>query len=171
MSDPANTYRTHPSGSTGPRTAEGKRRTKYNAMRHGIFADIVLTSEPFRESFEDYVKLLRVLRDAIRPADGLEKTLVEQLAFEFLRLSRVYKADVQVTPLVFERITRMLKDGSPLVQTELIEIDKGGEVVILQKGLDPELVLRYGNSISKHIDRILDRLEHLQAARTSPLKE
>jgi hypothetical protein len=158
-------------GRTGPRTAEGKGRTKNNAIRHGIFADIVLTSEPFRESSQQYSKLLRSLHKAIRPANGLEQTLVEQLAFEYFRLSRVYKADAQVTPLVFKRITHMLNDGKPLAQAELVEIDKGREVVILQKGLDPELVLRYGNSISKQIDRILDRLEHLQVARTSPLRE
>src|ERR1700685_2374926 len=78
-----------PAKRTGRRTEEGKQRAKHNARQHGIFADHVLTAEPFRESVPDFQKLLRSLCEAIQPANALEQALVEMLAFEFLRLGRV----------------------------------------------------------------------------------
>jgi hypothetical protein len=51
----------------GPRTPQGKQRTKNNAIHHGIFARLVLKGESFRESENDYVDLLVSLREAIQP--------------------------------------------------------------------------------------------------------
>src|SRR4029077_4657089 len=114
IADPGNKSHPQPSGSTGPRTEEGKRRSRRNAARHGIFAKIVLSGDHFQESVEDYKKLHRVLRKAKRPVGAFEETLVEQLAFEFLRLARLYKADAQVAPLIFERVVKTLSEGHAL---------------------------------------------------------
>jgi hypothetical protein len=143
--------------STGPRTPKGKRRTKYNAIRHGIFADLVLTGEPFRESVQDYKRLLEVLREAVKPDNALDQTLVEVLAFEFLRLSRIYKADAQIAPQMFERVHTALVDDSPHVFTEYV--DKEREFAFVQKSLGPELLLRYFSNVTKHIHRILDQFD------------
>jgi hypothetical protein len=143
--------------STGPRTPQGKRRSRHNAVRHGIFADMVLTSEPFRESTHDYDRLLEALVGAIKPKNALQQTLVEMLAFEFLRLSRIYKVDAQIAPRMFENVQKSLAENSPSLITEYI--DRKREIIVVQKQLDPELLLRYGSVVSKHIHRILDRLE------------
>jgi hypothetical protein len=167
IADPGNNLRPHPSGSTGPRTDEGKRRSRRNATRHGIFAKIVLAGEHFQESVEDYEKLHRVLRKAKRPVGAFEETLVEQLAFEFLRLARVYKADAQVAPLIFERVAKTLSEGNSVTDTQTIEIDRQTEIVVLHKNVDPELLLRYGSTINKQIDRILNQLDRSQLMRES----
>src|ERR1017187_8811890 len=101
--------------STGPRTPEGKRRTKFNAIQHGIFADLVLTAEPFRESVPAYKKLLNALCKAIQPSNALDQALVEVLTFEFLRLSRIYKADAQIAPRMFEQVHAVLVQDNPRV--------------------------------------------------------
>ena len=142
---------------TGPRTPEGKRRTKYNAIQHGVFADLVLTAKPFRESVPAYKKLLNALCKAIQPINALDQALVEVLAFEFLRLSRIYKADAQIAPRMFEQVHAVLVQDNPRVFTECV--DRGTEIAIVQKTLDPELLLRYGTSVTKHIHRILDHFD------------
>jgi hypothetical protein len=143
--------------STGPRTPEGKRRTKFNAIQHGVFADLVLTAEPFRESVPAYKKLLNALCTAIRPSNALDQALVEVLAFEFLRLSRIYKADAQIAPRMFEQIHAALVQDNPDEFTECL--DEGTEIAFVQKMLDPELLLRYETTVTKHIHRILDRFD------------
>jgi hypothetical protein len=142
--------------STGPRTPEGKRRSKYNAIRHGIFADLVLTGEPFRESIQDYKRLLEALRKAFKCDNALDQILVQVLAFELLRLSRIYKADAQIAPRMFERVQTDLVENNPHVFTECV--DKEREVVLVQRPLDPEIILRYASSVMKNIQRILAQL-------------
>jgi hypothetical protein len=155
-----------PARRTGPRTVEGKRRAKRNATQHGIFADHVLTAEPFRESVPNYEKLLCSLCEAIQPSNALEQALVEMLAFDFLRLSRVYKSDAQIAPRMFERVHAALVEEKPHVHTERVE--KEEEIVIVQRALDPELAIRYEAHLSREIDRILNRLERLQRMRQGP---
>jgi hypothetical protein len=147
--------------STGSRRSHGRKQSRHNAIRHGIFADIVLTGEPFRESVEDYERLHAELRKGIRPRSPLQEMLIEALAFEFLRMSRVYKADAQVAPRIFKRVEEELTNKDSEVVVEIV--DREREIALIRKQLDPELLLRYGNSISKQIHRILDRLERLQA--------
>src|ERR1700680_4067583 len=128
----------HSRSSTGPRTPEGKRLTKYNAVRHGIFADLVLTGEPFRESIQDYNRLHKALRKAVRRDNPLDHILAYVLAFEFLRLSRIYKVDAQIAPLMFERVHTALVEDNPRVLTECV--DKEREFAFVQRPLDPELL-------------------------------
>lgn len=75
---------------SGPRTPEGKRRSKYNAITHGLFASVVLED---RESKEEYRRLLRSLREDIRPQGALEGLLVGKLAMLFWRTRRVLAAE------------------------------------------------------------------------------
>jgi len=88
--------------------AKVKPESRHNAISHGIFARI-LTSEPEKE---DYRRLLEGVEEAIRPANGLEQVLVEKLAMLLLRLKRVYKADLDTAPAMFERV----KDDLDLIQ-------------------------------------------------------
>ena len=149
---------TLPSSQGGPRTAQGKSRTKYNATGHGIFAKIVLCGQPFAESVDDYKRLLNELRAAINPADSLQDIQVQELAFEYLRMSRVYKADAVIAQHTFDKLTRQLngeEDGMTVVPVGRFQ------QLVTRKELDPELIVRYGNSVSKQIHRILGELGRL----------
>jgi hypothetical protein len=124
----------------GPRTPQGKLRAKYNRIQNGIFARIVLKGEPFRESKKDYAALLVSLRDAIQPIGGLEELLVEKLAFLALRLSRLYKADAKVAPLLFGAIEKSLTEKSSLPVIELMNWQK--EITNVPPDLHPHHALR-----------------------------
>src|SRR5882672_4228540 len=60
--------------STGPRTPQGKQRSKYNARKHGLFSKAVLLKG---ESRAEYESLLNGLMEDFQPQGKLETVLVE----------------------------------------------------------------------------------------------
>jgi hypothetical protein len=83
---------------TGPRTSEGKNRSKYNAVKHGIFSKVLLVKD---ESKGEFDPLLDGLADHFRPDGTLEEILVEKLATLFWRYRRLLiaeRAQVQNEP-------------------------------------------------------------------------
>ncbi len=77
-------------GPTGPRTRRGKQRSRYNAVKHGIFSEVVLKG---RESIEQYESLLCDLTRQFRPEGTLEEVLVEKLAMLLWRHRRLVQAE------------------------------------------------------------------------------
>ena len=63
--------------STGPRTPQGKQRSKFNARKHDLFSKAVLLQD---ESRVEYESLLNGLREDWQPQGKLETVLVEKLA-------------------------------------------------------------------------------------------
>jgi len=77
MSDAA-IHETKPSGpATGPRTPEGKRRTRYNALKRGLFFKDVLAQGESRAEFDSLLKGLIV---DFQPEGVAERLEVERLA-------------------------------------------------------------------------------------------
>ncbi|HXP72216.1 MAG TPA: hypothetical protein VOA88_23290 [Candidatus Dormibacteraeota bacterium] len=77
-------------GSTGPRTVPGKQRSRYNAIKRGIFAKFVLLEH---ESAADYESVLNGLREDFHPEGTLETLLVENLAAIIWRKRRFLQAE------------------------------------------------------------------------------
>ncbi len=102
------------------------------------------------------------LRRALHPGTALEEVLIDELAFAFLRLSRIYEADTEVAPLLFDRVYEALKDNSPVV-TECI--NKETEVVVIPHKPTVDLLLRYENTVERQIQRSLSLLERFQRIR------
>ncbi|MEX2260514.1 MAG: hypothetical protein WD696_01110 [Bryobacteraceae bacterium] len=70
--------------STGPQTAEGRAAVRFNALKHGLAADVLLPGEDeaaFNEILED-------LRARFQPIDAVENILVNQMAMAYWRQSR-----------------------------------------------------------------------------------
>jgi hypothetical protein len=76
---------------TDPRTPSGKRRSRYNAVKSGIFAKVVLLEG---ESPAEYGSLLKGLREDLKPQGTLEAALVENLASLLWRKRRYLRAEV-----------------------------------------------------------------------------
>jgi hypothetical protein len=74
---------------SGPRTVHGKQKSKYNALKHGIFAGVVLPNE----SRSQYESLLTDLIDNLSPKGRLEEILVEKLAMLSWRQKRLVEAE------------------------------------------------------------------------------
>jgi hypothetical protein len=74
--------------STGPKTDEGKMALRHNAVRHGLTAQTLLEGE--QEQFDE---LRQQIADHILPASGYAELLVDQAAFQWLRLQRMRRAE------------------------------------------------------------------------------
>jgi hypothetical protein len=78
------------SKSTGPRTAQGKDRSKLNALKHGLLSKVILLKG---ESPTEYNSLLSELLDERQPQGKLETVLVENLAVVIWRIRRLFQAE------------------------------------------------------------------------------
>lgn len=83
---------------TGPKSVAGKRRSKYNAVKRGIFAKAVLLES---ESPTEYRTLLDGFRQDLQPEGTLETQLVEYLAGLFWRQRRLLYAERAEVEKVF----------------------------------------------------------------------
>jgi uncharacterized membrane protein len=63
--------------STGPRTESGKRRSRRNAIRHGLTAETVIDS---LEDAADYKAFERAIKSDYSPQTAIEDQLVTRLA-------------------------------------------------------------------------------------------
>jgi hypothetical protein len=87
-----------PRKSTGPRTAQGKRRSSQNSLKHGLYANgfsidaaIALGEDP-----REFERLLKGLMLARQPADVLETVLVEDIALLIWNKARLDRAEAAV---------------------------------------------------------------------------
>ena len=81
--------------STGPKTPEGKRAVRFNALKHGILAkEVVIEAGSGKESRAKFTELLTQLRQELQPEGILEEMQVERIAACYWRLRRAQRAEV-----------------------------------------------------------------------------
>ena len=74
--------------SKGPRTEEGKSRSRWNALKHGVLSQrLVVLNE---NDGQTYTLLLENLRCDLNPGNALEEILVEKIAMAYWRLHIAY---------------------------------------------------------------------------------
>ena len=123
----------------GPRTAEGKRRSRQNARRHGFLSQISI-EEDSRAKLDP---LLRELWKKYQPVGPVEEEYVYKLTVQFLCL-RELLAEFLRQPLVGGFLQRLAVDnGAPPL----------------------DLLLRYLTTFDKSIARTIADLERMQRAR------
>lgn len=75
--------------STGPRTAAGKARSRWNAMKHGLLAkSAVIEGYEDRKEFDN---MLHALISEFQPCGVIEEFLVERIAESYWNLGRIAK--------------------------------------------------------------------------------
>ena len=79
-----------PRVATGPRTMQGKERSKHNALKHGIFSKVALLKGESKTEFDSF---LDGLRADYQPEGTLEDVLVEKLATVLWRQRRLLAAE------------------------------------------------------------------------------
>ena len=146
----------------------GKRSSKHNAVTHGILADILLVGNHLGESSETYRRMLSALRNSMRPVDDFEQLQIEKLAFLYIRLTRVYKADWRLAPKFFEKLEKSIDADHPFVTKGLLDLE--GEVMGQRRDPTPELLLRYESNIERQISRTIDQLERWRMMRPNNSK-
>lgn len=126
---------------TGPRTQIGKGISKYNALKHGLFANVVLLSFESRSEFN---ALSRGLERDLTPQTVLEKILVEKLATLFWRYRRFLQAEnaelkrtIQLEQIEKCRRSDELADFALLVDNYLAQSNAEG---LISKISDPAIL-------------------------------
>jgi len=77
--------------STGPRTAAGKRASKFNAVKHGLrAAEIVI---PGHEDPAEFDAIVQEYLDEWQPEGRTEVTLVNDIALAEWKLRRLHRAE------------------------------------------------------------------------------
>jgi hypothetical protein len=77
--------------STGPRTPEGKRAVRLNAVRHGLRAEeILLAGEDEEDALEELGERLRA---ELQPFGELKNLLVDRIVAAYWRLRRVGRVE------------------------------------------------------------------------------
>lgn len=76
--------------STGPRTMQGKARSRHNALEHGIFSKVVLLPD---ESWKEYRSFLNGIRRDLQPVGTLEINIVDEFAAVQWRKRRLFIAE------------------------------------------------------------------------------
>src|SRR6202795_537959 len=109
------------SKATGPRTAAGKRRSRYNALKSGLFAKGLLLRN---ESRAEYDSLLSGLQEHFRPQGKVETALVENLAVILWRKRRLFQAE---RAQVEEAVEFKTSDSTSAQMLEAWDLSRAGE--------------------------------------------
>lgn len=175
--------------STGPKTANGKARSKFNAIKHGLTAREVVIPGEDGKVFE---QLNQQLVAELAPEGMLEATLVDHIAVGFWRLRRLirveagifawnrYKIDLARTNAHKDDYMQKIFDVLPEISDE--EAEAAAErVEMLMKDEVPTLGLafikdasgenalgkltRYETAARRALYQALHEFQRLQAAR------
>ncbi len=89
--------------SKGPKTEEGKSRSRWNALKHGVLSQrlVVLNDN----DGQTYTLLLENLRRDLNPGNALEEILIEKIAMAYWRLSIAYGYEAEFARSRLEFIT------------------------------------------------------------------
>lgn len=132
--------------STGPRTQQGKQRSKRNSITHGIFSDIAVLKG---ESQADFDALLCALRNDRQPQGALEEILVNKLSLLWWRLRRVWIAE-----------GAEIRAGSEFIQWDAEERNRQDAAILPDLSLNGGLVRWMANP--EVLQGSLDLLEELK---------
>src|ERR1700731_4350143 len=72
--------------STGPRTAEGRKRSSLNALRHGLTGQVTTMTPEDRAAQE---KFSQALIKSLAPEGAMETQLAQRIATDSWRLNRI----------------------------------------------------------------------------------
>ena len=130
--------------STGPRTPEGKRVSRFNAIKHGLLANVIVVDEGFEDATA-FRRLLAGLRAECQPVGILEEIQVEKAAVAYWRTRRAmgYEASqlykVQDPPKSGE--SDSVAEQASVIERCRLEADQHGE--LSAEALD-ELIENFG---------------------------
>jgi hypothetical protein len=148
--------------STGPRTAEGRKRSSLNAFRHGLTGQIVIHTPEDEEAFKKHCD---GIREALAPVGALEIDLAQAIAEDRWRLNRARALENSIFAL--GQTEHLLPDsGHPEVATALAQgrtwMDHAHEL---------HLLTTYENRIRRSVEKNTAELRALQAQRKAAIAQ
>jgi hypothetical protein len=135
--------------SRGPKSPAGKAASSQNAIKHGLFAKVILlrneSAQAFDEMTEDFVR-------RFEPRDDLEFTIVEQMVAATWRLSRCWSMQAQIMNLEMDK-GEDADDEALAARSFLASIGNSSAMQILH---------RFENSYERMITRAIRNLTNLR---------
>jgi hypothetical protein len=113
---PTEINRANAQHSTGPKTADGKKRSSLNALRHGLTGQLVVMPT---EDLEAYQRHLASFTDEYQPKAATEAHLVQALADASWRLNRVAILEANLLTLAAARQPDPLDDAPGQIQAAM----------------------------------------------------
>jgi len=156
---------------SGPRTPEGKQRSKQNALKHGIFSKTALLKD---ESQSEFDSLLDGLLNDLQPEGTLEQLLVEKLAalaWRQRRLLLAERAEIQknkeAETIIVELGPGLIrKIENPKVLQHCLEL-----LAELRKQVENDVYTEYYNPLLAKIYGIDDKEKHSRGNLYDPYRE
>lgn len=155
----------------GPKTAQGKLRSKYNALRSGFFAkEGAIATAFYDESRKEYRRRLREFIIDLEPVGVAETVQIEIMAMLLLnyrRLKRVEQA------LILERFTPLPRDDKAAVDLLAQEEAERQEALRNSEGRSPGPLDEFRQRLERMKKKVADEDAPLRAerARINALKK
>jgi len=159
--------------STGPRTEEGKARSRLNALKHGLLAteaaNFGVEGEAARKTFED---LSDRLEDYYWPRGPIEEILVQKIAIATWRLKRAMRFEAREIHEAHDRASATCRDWSyahkDRTHPYLLKLaDWGIEGVTLPDSPHTILLMRYESAINRDLFRSMNEIRKVRKERES----
>ena len=141
--------------STGPTTAEGKNKARYNAVKHGLTAASAVLPHEDPNTFQ---QLRDALIESYAPATPAELMLVDMVAHSYWRLLRARRVERASLALHIEA----LKQRNDLPTTPDLDDDAGIAAAFDDPNNNFVLMDRYQNNVERSYYRALEALRKCQ---------
>ena len=143
--------------STGPRTEEGKSKSRMNAKRDGITGQVITLSAEDLPVFE---KLKAELIADLAPQTVMERKLASSIAWDTWRLDRIRAAEMNIFALAADNPDEDEPDDDPALQSAISDA-----TVFLTQARRLELNSLYEQRMTRSLHRNRAELQDLQAQR------
>jgi hypothetical protein len=150
--------------STGPRTAEGKIRSRRNAVRHGLTAETVIVG---LEDVEDYKAFEASVTADYEPQTTVERELVLRLASLLWRLRRTTAIETGLLKLGGGDLNDAVSNETGLLEQSNGRVDGYSLFKVIPEQLDhghgPDIARRFLH-LAKSDDGAFERLSRYETA-------
>jgi len=143
--------------STGPKTEEGRKRSRMNALRHGLTGQVTTMTEEDRAAHDQFCQAL--IR-SLAPEGAMETQLAQRIATDSWRLNRASAIEDNLFALGLHQ-----NGGEICPDHEQVDAALTTARVFTQESHQLQLLTLYEQRLNRAIEKNLALLESLQAAR------
>jgi hypothetical protein len=143
--------------STGPRTEDGKQRSRLNGLRHGLTGQVSIMTDENRAAHEAFcIPIIASLA-----AEGpLQLQLAHLIAQDHWRLNRIQAIEDGLFVLGQSRPINQIDSGAPQADVALAE-----SMTFMRQSKEFMLLTLYESRINRNIRKNMEQLHELQAER------
>ena len=152
-----NANRLNAQHSTGPRTSEGKARSRLNATRHGLTGQVHVTTEEDRKAHDSHCESFA---RALQPQDAPEKHLVQTVADKQWQMHHAAAMFQSMYAIGQADLADQIDVAHPQVHDALT-----AGLFTMERIKEIELISRYASRLQRDYHNALKDLQAMQAQR------